>query len=146
MLDNIDVHLQGVQKAEFDLLRLDDQELQAIFSGSSTESDIKQQQQQSTWKRIMHAFSSTMTSFCAHEYVPIAGVVFIIGLVAAASAMQWDLTGQLLCNIPPSIIETWWMMLLMNGHTEADQTARIEMTDLLQNRKWIHRAVQEVTA
>ena len=39
-----------------------------------------------------------------------------------------------------------WMMLLMNGHTEADQTARIEMTDLLQNRKWIQCAVQEVTA
>ncbi|ATY63839.1 low affinity iron [Cordyceps militaris] len=60
--------------------------------------------------------SERMGTFFSHEYVVMADVVLIIGLVIGASAMRWTVTGQLLCNVPPSLIETFIMLILITGH------------------------------
>ena len=52
---------------------------------------------------------------CAHRYATIVGLLIIIGLLAAASSMSWNLTGQLICNTPPSIIESFIMLVVISG-------------------------------
>ncbi|KAF9888615.1 low-affinity Fe(2+) transport protein [Aspergillus nanangensis] len=60
--------------------------------------------------------SLVMSRISAHEITVVVGFVFIIGLVVAASAMGWSLTGQLLCNVPASIVESCFMLILISGH------------------------------
>lgn len=46
----------------------------------------------------------------------VSGVVLILGLVVGASVMRWSETDQLLSNIPPSIIESFFALILITGH------------------------------
>ncbi|KAF4589217.1 low affinity iron transporter [Ophiocordyceps camponoti-floridani] len=69
---------------------------------------------------LTYRISAWMGVICAHEATVIVGFVFILGLLAGASAMRWSTAGQLLCNIPPSIIETFFMMILITGHNQAE--------------------------
>lgn len=62
------------------------------------------------------------------------GVVLIVGLLAGASAMKWTTTGQLLCNIPPSIIESFFMMILITGHNLSERKRREDYNNLYQRR------------
>ena len=59
--------------------------------------------------------SITMGDFCSHELTVVFGAITIIGLIAGASAMGWSVTGQLLCNVPPSIIESFFTLDLDYG-------------------------------
>lgn len=78
----------------------------------------------------------------SHELVVLAGVLTIIGLLIGASAMRWTLTGQLLCNVPPSIIESFLMMILVTGHNLDDDRKRVELQTLYARRaillKYVH--------
>ncbi|POY73936.1 hypothetical protein BMF94_2978 [Rhodotorula taiwanensis] len=71
---------------------------------------------------------------CSHEYAVLAGVLVIVGLVASATALRWSLTGQLLCNVPPSIIESWMMLMVIQGHNENDARTRADLAALLERR------------
>ena len=57
-----------------------------------------------------------MGNFCSHEITVIFGTLAIIGLIIGTSAIGWSVPGQLLCNVPPSIIESFFMMILVTGH------------------------------
>lgn len=70
----------------------------------------------------------------AHELTVLLGLLTIIGLLVGASAMQWTLTGQLLCNVPPSIIESFLMMILVTGHNLVDDQKRLELQTLYERR------------
>ncbi|KAJ2980407.1 hypothetical protein NQ176_g2659 [Zarea fungicola] len=69
-------------------------------------------------------FSEKMGNLCAHEIAVILDVILILGLVIGASAQRWTVTGQLLCNVPPSIIETFIMLILITGHNLAEERHR----------------------
>ena len=44
--------------------------------------------------------------------------------------MKWNLTGQLLCNIPPSIIESFFMMILITGHNLSEAAWRADLDNM----------------
>ncbi|BGP27345.1 hypothetical protein JCM10295v2_006313 [Rhodotorula toruloides] len=71
---------------------------------------------------------------CAHEYAVLLGVLVIVGLVVAATALKWSLTGQLLCNVPPSIIESFMMLMVIQGHNENDAKTREDLSAVFERR------------
>jgi low-affinity ferrous iron transport protein len=48
--------------------------------------------------------------------------------------MRWSVTGQLLCDVPPSIIVSFFMMTLITGHNIGDATVRVELHNLYPRR------------
>jgi len=88
--------------------------------------------------------SIRMGNVCSHELTVVFGVVLILGLVVGASAMGWSLTAQLLCNVPPSIIETFFMMVLITGHNLGDRRRRVDLADIHRRRLSLLRGVQAV--
>ncbi|KAF7588927.1 low-affinity Fe(2+) transport protein [Aspergillus hancockii] len=78
--------------------------------------------------------SEAMNRICAHEVTVMMGCVTILGLIAGASAMRWTLTGQLLCNVPPSLIEAFFMIVLISGHNSADDRKRVDLRDTYARR------------
>jgi low-affinity ferrous iron transport protein len=65
----------------------------------------------------------------------IAGFFPTIGCLVASSAMKWSLTGQLISNVPPSIIETFFMLILITGQNDAEASAHIELTNIYYRRQ-----------
>ena len=92
-------------------------------------------------KSITTRISNKIDEICSHRYTTLAGFIVLIGLIVGASAIHWNFTGQLLCNVPPSIIETFLMIILITGHNSAIESetqclktiyeARMEMLDLI---------------
>lgn len=84
---------------------------------------------------LSHRISESMNSICGHEVTVLIGVLSIVGLVIGASVMHWSETGQLICNIPPSIIESFFMVILITGHNASDQLRRVNMQNMLERRR-----------
>jgi len=61
-------------------------------------------------------------------------VLLIVGLIIGASAMGWSFTGQLLCNVPPSIIESFFLMILITGHSIGDAKKRFDLHNIYLRR------------
>ncbi|KJZ76391.1 hypothetical protein HIM_04120 [Hirsutella minnesotensis 3608] len=85
-------------------------------------------------RSISYRLSIWMGKVCSHELAVILGMVLIVGLVAGASAMKWSTTGQLLCNVPPSIIESFLMMILLTGHNIAEEKRREDIHQMYLRR------------
>ncbi|KAL1969789.1 hypothetical protein VTN77DRAFT_7298 [Rasamsonia byssochlamydoides] len=85
-------------------------------------------------KSLTYRVSTTMNRICAHELTVIAGFLIIIGLLIGSSVMQWNTTGQLISNIPPSIIESFFMIILITGHNDDDAAKRVDLKHLYERR------------
>jgi low-affinity ferrous iron transport protein len=48
--------------------------------------------------------------------------------------MRCSFTGQLLCNVPPSIIESFFMMILITGHNVGDAERRVDLHNICVRR------------
>ncbi|KAE8372263.1 Low affinity iron permease-domain-containing protein [Aspergillus bertholletiae] len=83
---------------------------------------------------LTYRVSEAMGRVCAHEITVLLGVLTILGLVAGASAMRWTMTGQLLCNVPPSLIESFFMIVLVTGHNSADDRKRVDLRNTYARR------------
>ncbi|KAJ8607001.1 hypothetical protein MRB53_040598 [Persea americana] len=81
--------------------------------------------------RLSLKTSTAVGKFCAHEIAVCADVLLIIGLLVASSVMGWNTTGQLVSNVPPSIIESFLMIILLPGHNFADTERRCADGQLL---------------
>lgn len=68
--------------------------------------------------------SERMGAILAHDIAVVLDVLLIIRLLVGASAMRWTDTGQLLCNVPPSIIETFIMLILITGYNLGEARRR----------------------
>lgn len=44
------------------------------------------------------------------------------------------LAGQLICNVPPSIIESFFMIILITGHNFADSERRVQIRNMYERR------------
>lgn len=75
-----------------------------------------------------------MGNFCSHEMTVILGAVTILGLIIGASAMNWSVTGQLLCNVPPSIIDSFFTLILITGHNIGDARRRVDLNNIYLRR------------
>lgn len=91
---------------------------------------------------LSHLISVLVSRVCAHELAVVVDLVVIIGLIVGSSVMRWNFTGQLLSNVPPSIIETFLMIVLINGHNSSDAERRSKMHGLYQRRRALLRFVE----
>lgn len=76
-----------------------------------------------------------MDKISSHLLMVVAGLILTIGCIMASSMMHWSVTGQLISNVPPSIIETFFMIILITGQNDADAKARIELTNIYHRRQ-----------
>ena len=82
----------------------------------------------------------------AHAITVVLGMLLIIGLLVGASVMGWKTTGQLLCNVPPSIIETFFMIVLITGHNVVDAERRVQLMTLQRRRLSLTALVEKVAS
>lgn len=139
VLRNMQSRLGSYVDQEMNSLGRDDKQLFQSLGLSlprSAASD-EQQQPQSVTQRI----SLLVEKVSAHELTVAAGVLTILGLLAGASAQRWSLTGQLLCNVPPSLIESFFMMILVTGHNHDDEMRRAHLQGLYEKRLRLLRYV-----
>ncbi|CAG8397393.1 unnamed protein product [Penicillium salamii] len=84
---------------------------------------------------LTHPLSRSMDKISSHLLMVVAGLILTIGCIVASSLMHWSVTGQLISNVPPSIIETFFMVILITGQNDADAKARIELTSIYHRRQ-----------
>ncbi|RDA87592.1 hypothetical protein CP532_3959 [Ophiocordyceps camponoti-leonardi (nom. inval.)] len=117
VLRNVQMLFNGYAQDALDQVDLDDK---SILDQLRLPDPTTTNRRVPTEESISYRISAWMGVVCAHEATVVVGFVFILGLLAGASAMRWSTAGQLLCNIPPSIIETFFMMILITGHNQAE--------------------------
>lgn len=78
--------------------------------------------------------SQTLDRITSHQFAVVAGLLTVIGLIVGSTVMGWSLTGQLLCNVPPSIIESFLMIVLITGHNSIEEKKRTELLVLYERR------------
>lgn len=124
VLRNICQVLGDYEDEQFAAVDMEDEEiLVAIGIPFVTEERI-------TAQSFSYRVSVRVGYFCSHQWTVVSGVVFIVGLIAGASAMGWDETGQLLCNIPPSVIESFFTMILITGHNVGEAKRRVDLFNI----------------
>jgi low-affinity ferrous iron transport protein len=128
VLRNVQNRLKQYEHREYDLV--DSEDIQ-LFTSIGLGVPERETVESST---ISHKVSFFMDVICGHELTVVAGVVLLVGLLAASSALKWSITGQLICNIPPSIIESFFMMILITGHNYGDQAKRVTLRNIYQRR------------
>lgn len=79
--------------------------------------------------------SRKMDAISSHLLMVVTGFILTIGCLVASSAMRWSLTGQLISNVPPSIIETFFMLILITGQNDAEAGARVDLTNIYYRRQ-----------
>jgi low-affinity ferrous iron transport protein len=94
--------------------------------------------------------SVSLGNMLSHELTVVLGVISIFGLIIGASAMRWSLTGQLLCNVPPSIVESFFTMVLITGHNIGDAKRRVDLHNVYLRRvkliAYVNALAKEETA
>lgn len=128
VLRNMQARLTSYVEKEMEVLHQVDKEIFQCTVLTFPESTAKQR------LTISERVSIMLDKVSAHEVTVLVGVLTIIGLLAGASVMRWSLTGQLLCNVPPSIIESFLMMILVTGHNLNDDRKRLELQALYERR------------
>lgn len=108
---------------------LDDADLVAIIGAPSSQASETQ-----SVTRADVRFSIAMGNFCSHEYTVAVGLVSILGLLLVASLMRWNELGQIICNVPPSIIESFFTLILITGHNIGDKQRRANLQSIYQKR------------
>lgn len=78
--------------------------------------------------------STTVCRLSAHQMTVFGGLLVCVGLLVGASALRWSLTGQLLCNVPPSILESFLMQVLITGHLDNAKQQSEKLKALHQSR------------
>ncbi|KAJ9302048.1 hypothetical protein DTO271G3_914 [Paecilomyces variotii] len=128
VLRNMQNRLGKYVDDEFSRVEVEDEKLYAILSIPMPEKETIGKP--SPTQKV----SELVNKVSSHELTVVAGVLTICGLVAGASAMRWSTTGQLLCNVPPSIIESFFMIVLITGHNAADDKRRIGLKNIYERR------------
>lgn len=133
VLRNIYHFLRIHEDAQFEEVRLDDLEL-LNKADPLSEPSLEDQDQKVVKKSISARVSLAVGKFCSHEFTVLLGTGTMIGLIIISSAMGWSLTAQLISNVPPSIIESFFMMILITGHNEVEVQRRIELNNIYTRR------------
>lgn len=128
VLRNVQNILSGYQSAEFTQLAYDDMDMLAVIG-------VQQLNEERVGDNSLSCrISTSVGDIFSHEITVVLGAILIVGLITGASAMGWSVTGQLLCNVPPSIIESFLMMILITGHNVGDAKRRVDLHSLYLRR------------
>jgi len=128
VLRNVQAKLRDHEQPQYDGLHTQDA---AMFIRAGLELPKARESVKIT---IGHSLSERMNKICGHEVTVLVGVLLIVGLLVGSSVMMWSETGQLLCNVPPSIIESFFMIILITGHNAADKQRRSDLSELCERR------------
>jgi low-affinity ferrous iron transport protein len=145
VLRNVQSKLREYEDVQFQLVDQEDAALFRIVSMGLPDRkklDTVASNNVSLTRRV----SLAMGKICAHEITVVAGFVVLLGLLTGSSLMKWSTTGQLLCNVPPSIIESFFMIILITGHNYADEEKREVLQNLYQRRLTLLSLVNLVRA
>ena len=129
VLRNMQARLEGYVDVELDKIDAEEEKLFAIIQVAMPPKDTSANQS------LTYRMSNDVNRFCAHELTVLAGFLTIVGLIAGASAMKWTTTGQLLCNVPPNLIESFFMIILITGHDFADRRKRAGLQNIYKRRR-----------
>ncbi|KAI9684482.1 MAG: low-affinity Fe(2+) transport protein [Trizodia sp. TS-e1964] len=128
VLRNIYHKIAGYEEAEFDQQTFDDMDMLAMIG-------ITQLAEEKVADNSLSCrISIKMGKLLSHEWTVVMGVFTIIGLIIGSSALGWSITGQLLSNVPPSIIESFFTMILITGHNIGDAKRRVDLHNIYLRR------------
>ncbi|GAA5802160.1 Low-affinity iron/zinc ion transport protein fet4 [Helicostylum pulchrum] len=85
-------------------------------------------------RSIRTRVSNWMGNICSKAAAVGFAVIVIIVLICVASGMQWNETGQLLCNTPTMIIEGFLLIVLIQGHNKSNIKRRVILHDIFIRR------------
>lgn len=128
VLLNVQARLDDYQQAAFGEVVLDNS---SVFMETGIQPPVTEEAQNNS---INCRLSVKLSDICAHEITVVLGVLLIVGLIVGSSLMKWTETGQLLSNIPPSIVESFFMMILITGHNILDSRRREDLHNLYARR------------
>lgn len=128
VLRNVYNILHGYEDAEFAQVTYDDMSMLVVIGV------MQLNEERVADNSFSCRISVKMGDFCSHELTVVFGAITIIGLITGASAMGWTVTGQLLCNVPPSIIESFLTMILITGHNIGDAKRRVDLHNVYLRR------------
>jgi low-affinity ferrous iron transport protein len=128
VLRNVYTVLGEHENAQFTLVEYEDADMLSTI-GITTLSEERVPDQSLTCR-----ISTRVGDVCAHQYTVVLGVLLIAALLIGATAMRWSVTGQLLCNVPPSIIESFFTMILITGHNIGDKKRRVDFHNIYLRR------------
>ncbi|KAF3044950.1 low-affinity Fe(2+) transport protein [Didymella keratinophila] len=109
---------------QFDVVNREDHNALAVLGVESLS------EERVTAQSFSYSVSVRVGYFCSHQWMVVSGVVLIIGLVVGASAVRWSETGQLLCNIPRSIVESFFTLILITGHNIGEAKRRVDLFNI----------------
>lgn len=128
VLRNVCQVLGQYEDEQFNQVNCEDLDILAVIGVAN----IKEES--TTNRSLSYRASILVGSICSHAWAVVSGVVLIFGLVIGASVMRWSVTGQLLCNIPPSIIETFFTLILITGHNVGEAKRRADLFNIYMRR------------
>lgn len=112
-----------------------------LFAGLSLPIPVADTTKQAS---LTQRVSRSMDAVSSHLLMVVAGFMLTIGCIIASSAMHWSLTGQLISNVPPSIIETFFMLILITGQNDAEAQARVDLSNIYYRRQRLLSFVKHV--
>ena len=128
VLRNVYNKIELYEDTQFEQQDLDDMEILALIGVTELG------EERVVDKSLSCRISVKMGNWCSHEWTVILGVLTVLGLVIGASAKRWTLIGQLVCNVPPSIIESFFTMILITGHNIGDARRRVNLHNIYTRR------------
>lgn len=128
VLRNVQTKLQDHEEPQYMQIDMEDSELFAMLSASLPPTKPLND------RRISYRVSQKMGEICGHEIMVMVGLLLVCGLLIGASMMHWNETGQLLCNIPPSVVESFFMIILITGHNASEAKRRIDLNNIFERR------------
>ncbi|KAK9366680.1 Low affinity iron permease-domain-containing protein [Lipomyces kononenkoae] len=131
ILRNVFYHLGLHEDESFDQVRTEDLAMYDLIGVSPPCEDEVQE------SGFSYRISAAVGWFCSHEVVALFGAMVMLGLLIGASVMKWSTTGQLLCNVPPSIIETFFMIILITSQNMADAKRRALLFNIYKRRRYL---------
>jgi low-affinity ferrous iron transport protein len=84
------------------------------------------------------------SDLCGHRYASVDAVLVVVGLLVAASILQWSETGQLLCNMPTMIVEGFLLLVLIQAHNFSYMKRGRDFNGLLKRRLLLSSYVNEL--
>jgi len=141
VLRNVQAEFRAFETSQFALVASTDIALLSTISPASAPSLTLLNSHPPTSRSLSDTVSTAVGRFTSHALTVLVGFLVIVGLLAGSSALKWNETGQLLCNIPPSIIESFFMTVLITGHNVADAERRAQLRKVYATRVWLSGVV-----
>ncbi|PWN32676.1 Low affinity iron permease [Meira miltonrushii] len=144
VLRNVQHVIEMFESKQFEQILEQDKELLACIHTTSLDSEKVSLKEPNSFKSLSQRISTAVCNFTAHQMTVVIGFISIIGMLVGASVMHWSLTGQLICNVPPSIIESFFMQVLITGHMANDKRKQKDTLEALQYRSVLLQAIKRL--